>query len=526
MSSGIELQSELPNGQNINENEKYSQSLKFRFDSSQFKQVNISVKVEYAYDTFDSLKRNNERVTDDKIFDYTVSFQDVPEIKNKYSEYAHQQIVKDESMFFGRDQIIKRLFDSISVYDDNKYSMRDGSGIILFGQRRSGKTSILYHLKKKIIENAHYTIVVDLGSTGNSIDEESNLTDEKEMQDRNSTMTLSLLYQTIISKIKSYIFFESNIEEIKELDDKIKAYEEESGTKLFPPDEAFQTNTNCRILFNNFWDTFYNIISKNDSLKKFRVVIMIDEFTYFYAAIKQKYLPDNFMQTLKAILAGSLITLIVAGQDNTIEFMGQYVNEFMSFHKEWVTFLEEEDSYKMVTEPIGEDRIDPDAAKKLYIFTKGSPFLLMDVCSKLVNWMNENKILKLSGSLPDDFLTLRYMKSYEFKEDLFEPQYKDAGRLEWTSDIKMVLGLIARSTSKGVVPDLVPWGEYNDYATITDDMLEKRDISCEKMHEILERLEKRDVIERQDGYQDKYRIKIPLCREWILRRGGTEYGNE
>lgn len=253
---------------------------------------------------------------------------------------------------------------------------------------------------------------------------------------------------------------------------------------------------------------------------------MIDEFTYFNAAIQQKYLPNNFMEILKAILAGSLITLVVAGQDNTIEFMDQYVNEFMSFHKEWVTFLGEDDSYKMVTEPIGENRIDPDAAKKLYIFTKGSPFLLMDVCSKLVNWMNENKILKLSGSLPDDFLTLKYMKDYEFKEDLLEPQYKDAGRTEWTPEIKMVLGLIARSTSKGVVSDLVPWNEYYDYATITDDMLEERGILSEKMHEILERLVKRDVIERQDGYQDKYRIKIPLCREWILRRGGTEYGNE
>ena len=132
---------------------------------------------------------------------------------------------------------------------------------------------------------------------------------------------------------------------------------------------------------------------------------------------------------------------------------------------------------------------------------------------------------KFSGSLPDDFL-IDYMAKPEFNEDLLEPLYVDAGRLDWTSDIKMVLGLIARGTSKTVLPNLVPWDEYNDYATVTDDILENKGISTDRMCEILERLKNREVIEKMDGNQNKYRIKIPLCREWILRRGGSAYGNK
>ena len=526
LSQGVELLSELPQGQNVNEGEKYSQSLKFRLNMPDSEQINISIHVSYYYETFDRIKRNPERSHDSKKFEYTISFQDVPVIENKYKSYARKQGVKDKSMFFGRDQDIQKIFDAITVHDENNVcSLIGGNGFVLFGQRRSGKTSILDYLLRKIVSEAKYTIIVDFGSSGKSISKKSEALTEEELQNQNAKMTLQLMYHKIISDIKNYIEFNNNnIAEIGELDQKIQNYQKKTNKEVFPSIEDFK-NYDPQILFNDFLEVFSQIIKSDDSLKKFRVVIFIDEFTYFNAAIQEKKLPSNFMEIWKGILADSLITLVVAGQDNMIEFMSSYANEFMSFDRLWVTFLLEEYSKKMIMEPIGENRIDVDAAHKLHIFTAGSPFLLMDVCSELVNWMNMNKILKLSGSLPDDFLIV-YMNNHEFNEDLLQPLYVDAGRPEWESDIKMVLGLIARGTSKGVLTNIVPWNEYDEYANVTDDMLEDNGISADKMCEILERLVKREVIEKKDGSQDKYRIKIPLCREWILRRGGSEYGNK
>lgn len=526
---GVTLQSQPPIGQNVDEGEKYSQSLTFRLDTPEIQQVEISVRLEYSYDAFDNLKQANERRNSEKTVTYTVSFQDVPKLANRYREYAKQQTVKDKSMFFGREQIIAKLFEAISVMNENgSYKLRGGNGIVLYGQRRSGKTSILYHLKEKICRDMDHTVVVDLGSSGKAISNTGSLQlSEDELQERNRNMTMETMYHLIISGIQSYI--EDNrydVPALAELYQRIQSYEQETGKTVFPDAEAFMNGMNSQLLFNDFIKKFTLIAKPEDPENGFRIVILIDEFTYFNSAIQQGRLPRNFMEIWKGIVSDSFITLIAAGQDNMVEFIEGYVNEFSSFHREWVTFLSKDASYKMVTEPIGTDRIDPDAADKLYRITAGSPFLLMDVCAELVDWMNDNKILKLSGSQPDDFLVGKYMKEYGFKQDLFEPQYMDAGRLAWTDSIKKALGLIARSTSKKVSSSQIPWNEFDQYALIKDEALEDRGIGAAMMHEILERLVKRQVIEAQEGYQNRYRIKIPLCREWILRRGGAEYGNE
>lgn len=44
------------------------------------------------------------------------------------------------------------------------------------------------------------------------------------------------------------------------------------------------------------------------------------------------------MEILKGIVSDSFITMVIAGQDNMVEFMEQYMNEFSSFQREWVTF--------------------------------------------------------------------------------------------------------------------------------------------------------------------------------------------
>lgn len=531
VTGGVSIISSLPMAQNVDEGEKYSTSLAFRLDNSNVSQVDISIKVEYSFDAFTNY--TNERRSCTKRFNYTVTFREVESIVNKYRQYAGKQTVRDKSMFFGRDTLIQKLYDAISITNsENSDVLNGGNGIVLYGQRRSGKTSILHHLKEKIINNMLNTIVVDFGSIAlaiSSIENSDELNeeemDEEKIQRHNSDMTLQTMYYTIIHGVRAFIRMQNSAIYDK-LKADIKSYEIENNEMFFPNSELFANAQNPQLIFNAFLDRFRSVARVDDLKQGFRIVIIIDEFTYFNTAIKSKKLPYNFMEILKGIVSDSFITMVIAGQDNMVEFMEQYMNEFSSFQREWVTFLEKDASFKMVTEPIGEDRIDPESAEKLYRFTAGSPYLLMLICCKLVDWMNENKIYKLASSLLDDFLSDKYMKDYEFKEDLLEPQYKDAGRIEWTEKIKLVLGLIARQNSKKVSSNVIPWAEFDDYAIIRDDMLKDRGVSPEEMHEILERLVKRQVIETQEGYLNRFRIKIPLCREWILRRGGSEYGNE
>lgn len=527
VTDGVSFISQLPEAQNVDEGKNYSKSLKFRLDNSSIDQVDITIEVEYSFDTFDTFTdyTNEKRSCS---FPYTVTFREVESIPNKYRPYAGKQTVRDESMFFGRETLIRKLYDSISTKNsENRDVLNGGNGVVLYGQRRSGKTSILYHLKEKIIKNMKNTIVVDFGGASKAIDDKENSEgmNEKDIQQSNSVMTLQNMYFTIICEVKEFIR-KTDTDIFNKLKEDIRAYENENNEKFFPNSESFENAQNPQMIFNAFLDRFRSVARVDDPINGFRIVIIIDEFTYFNEAIEKKKLPYNFMEKLKGIVSDSFITMVIAGQDNMVEFMERYMNEFSSFQREWVTFLEKDASFKMVTEPIGEERIDPESVEKLYRFTAGSPYLLMLICCKLVDWMNENKIYKLESSLLDDFLADEYMKDYEFKEDLLEPQFKDAGRIEWTEKIKLVLGLIARQNSKKVSPKVIPWTEFDDYATINDDMLKDREVLPNEMHEILERLVKRQVIEKQEGSSNRFRIKIPLCREWILRRGGSKYGNE
>ena len=532
ITKGVTNNSSLPLAQNVDEGEKYSKSLIFSLNTPDISQVDISIKMDYNFDVFTNY--TNERRSCTKTFNYTVTFRDVECIANKYRQYAGKQTVRDRSMFFGRDMLIQKLYDAISITNNESGDvLNGGNGVVLYGQRRSGKTSILHHLKEKIISNMLNTIVVDFGSIAlaiSSIDNNDEMIEEEaneeKIQRHNSDMTLQNMYYTIIQGVRAFIRRKQDSTIYNKLKDDIKTYELENNEVFFPNSEMFATTKNPQLIFNAFLDRFRSVAKVDDLKHGFRIVIIIDEFTYFNTAIENKKLPSNFMEILKGIVSDSFITMVIAGQDNMVEFMEQYMNEFSSFQREWVTFLEKDASFKMVTEPIGAERIDPESAEKLYRFTAGSPYLLMLICCKLVDWMNDNKIYNLASSLLDDFLADKYMTDYEFKEDLLEPLYKDAGRIEWTEKIKLVLGLIARQNSKKVSTGIIPWAEFDEYVIIRDDVLKDRGISPEEMHEILERLVKRQVIETQEGSLNRFRIKIPLCREWILRRGGSEYGNE
>ncbi len=64
-------------------------------------------------------------------------------IPNPYASWADSQEVKDSDMFFGRDDLIQTMVTTLSQTIQAK-------GFVIYGQRRSGKSSILYHLSRAL----------------------------------------------------------------------------------------------------------------------------------------------------------------------------------------------------------------------------------------------------------------------------------------------------------------------------------------------------------------------------------------
>lgn len=89
-------------------------------------------------------------------------------IKNPYAVYAQGGIVGDKFMFYGRDELVTNIAEAICT------TRLQSKAIIIYGQKRSGKSSILYHLKEQL-QQEHDLLVLDLGSIGAVLDTESSV---------------------------------------------------------------------------------------------------------------------------------------------------------------------------------------------------------------------------------------------------------------------------------------------------------------------------------------------------------------
>ncbi|WP_322816632.1 AAA family ATPase [Chloroflexus sp.] len=70
-------------------------------------------------------------------------------------------------MFFGRDELIANIAKTLqSSYHQSKC-------VIIYGQKRAGKSSILYHLKTRLQSNKDM-LILDVGNIGSILDEQSN----------------------------------------------------------------------------------------------------------------------------------------------------------------------------------------------------------------------------------------------------------------------------------------------------------------------------------------------------------------
>jgi hypothetical protein len=72
-------------------------------------------------------------------------------IPNPYEKLANGGPVTDRSMFYGRNEFIDRITDAIISTESKQ--------VVIYGQKRSGKSSVLYHLKKSL-ENTQKTFCI------------------------------------------------------------------------------------------------------------------------------------------------------------------------------------------------------------------------------------------------------------------------------------------------------------------------------------------------------------------------------
>ena len=400
---------------------------------------------------------------------------DFEDIENPYAAYAEGGIVGDPDMFFGRAELIQNIASVI------RESRLQSKCVMVFGQKRSGKSSVLHHLKTRLQKDADL-LVLDLGNIGS-------------IQDDNSSV--QLLYQ-ILKGI------------LTELEYAVEDRVDEGFSPLalsVPNDGEFYEHPAPLQCFEETFGKLKRLASKRADWRGVRVVLLIDEFQYIYSQIVAGKISESFMKNWKALLQANYFNAVLVGQDVMPKFKLRFPNEFGTTQDERVTYLKPEDARRLIDEPIriggrqGESRYRENAVERILNLTAGSPFYIQIICNRLVEYMNgkrarlvteadveqvKNELIRGVNALAlDKFDNL--INSGDTSEDAISDE-----------DALKILKTIADNSGTGPCHRDRMDGEIS-VDTILDDLV------------------KRDVVECDRGQY--YRIRVGLFNEWLIVNG-------
>ena len=446
----------------------------FKINDKVLKEQLFSIKIQITY----QFKKNmSEIFEEESIYEIPVELctNDFEPIDNKFEAHKNGSEVKDKEMFYGRDEEIENIINQITSQNGKKC-------LALYGQTRTGKSSLLYHIERRLREkDAKGNIILNIGSIGNDDLKGSDITSffcsllnalEKELHKKEHSELLNIINSSGI-----------DIDPYKLLEDK----------------------DNAQTYFNTIFEKVCDIVKGIDDYK-YNIIIMIDEFTYIYDWIRKNEMTDRFMKFWKAFIQKNDIFAIIIGQDHMMKFINdvRFTNDFGAVDTQKVTYLKEEYAKKLMYEPIlynGENRYKDGALDRLYELTSGSAYLIMNLCAGLVDYLNEKHSRYITKAHIDDYINKNLSL---FDERFFQPQYDDKSDIENELQIseknKEILKKIAQASNKR------EWA-YLDSICDTDED-----------RKLLENLKERDVIIIMDGTRCK--IKVSLYKEWIIKKYG------
>ena len=397
-------------------------------------------------------------------------------IKNPYARYAEGGVVGDPNMFFGRGELIRNIAQAIQE------SRLQSKCVMVFGQKRSGKTSVLHHLKMSL-EKDKELLVLDLENIG-------------AIQDKNSS--IPLLYQilkSILTKLEYAIEDRTN--------------DGFSSLNLPIPDDFEFYQHPAPLQY--FQDTFTRLkrkFSAQEDWRDVRVVVLIDEFQYIYDRIVADEIPPSFMQNWKALLQANYFNAVLVGQDVMPKFKLSFPNEFGTTQDERVTYLKPDDARKLIDEPIrigerrDESRYREQSIERISGLTAGSPFYIQIICNRLVEYMNikhaelitEADVEQVKNELISGVNALGLDKF----DNLINSGDTSADAISDEDTLKILKAIADNSRTGPCHRDRIVCETSSSVDTILDD------------------LEKRDVVGRRE---QSYQIQVGLFKEWLIVNG-------
>jgi len=392
---------------------------------------------------------------------YSVS--EFEEIQNPFSATADSGPVQDDKMFYGRTEYIEGIKNAV-IESSSKC-------VIIYGQKRSGKSSVLFHLKKQLNQSTNaFCISFSLG----------------EIVDDLSAQTF---YYKILSEIEDSLDGIINVEK-----------------PAFTAPTLSELREAPSIVFNDYMKKFQKSCLTTNGWKNRNLVLLLDEFTYIYTAIQKKFLSEQFMKTWKSLIEKSYFSSVLIGQDIMPKFKKAFQNEFGIAEDKRLSYLSKNDAKKLIEEPVWDDKRNRSrylgkALDLILDYTSSNPYYVQIFCARLVDYMNNQKAISVTeadvGDVAQTFIKGEQSLSIDKFDNLITAGDADLEIIKPEDTLQMLKEIaIASKNLDSCSRDAIKLGDKDKENQILTDLQSREVISCPQ--------------------PNFYKINVRLFKEWLL----------
>jgi len=358
--------------------------------------------------------------------------------------------LKSGDMFYGRQDVFAYIREHLlGTYQNNI--------IVLHGQRRTGKTSVLYRLPE-VLAASHYCVLLDM--------------------------------QGIAVRSESELFYT--------LSDEIAyALDKAAVPVTLPPRAEYDAQPEFTFR-SRFLRGLYPTLGEK------HLLLMLDEFEELQRHVEEGHIGPGIFPFLRTIMQHERpVDFIFSGTHKLEDLAAEYWSILFNIatYKQ-ISFLERAEVERLIVEPVAPFGMeyDPLAIRHIHGVTAGHPFLTQLVCHEMVAYHNESERSYITVADVDTVLE----RIAERGEAHFK--YVWAG-----ADGPERLALLA----------LAELLAHTDAATAAEiaarTQSRRQSFDAESALRALIRLESRDIVARTAPGSERFRFHVDLVRRWVAR---------
>lgn len=368
--------------------------------------------------------------------------------------------LRSGEMFVGRQDIFEFVQEHLlGAYQNNV--------IVLHGQRRTGKTSILYRLQEMLTET-HVAILVDMqGKAARGMaDFLYDLSDDICYNLENRGISIDLPERAAYEAAPEFTFRSRFLRAV-------------TGRLGQPGDSAHEGAGGRNLL------------------------LMFDEFEELQKRVEDGRLEPEIFPFLRNLMQHeSQIDFVFSGTHKLEELGAEYWSILFNIAAyKRITFLDPDEVRRLASEPVAEFGMeyDPLAMDRIIQVTAGHPYFAQVVCHEMVAYHNETERSYITVSCVDRVLE----RIIERGEAHFK--YIWAGSTRDEHNVMLALADLLPDADASATP-----------MQLTEELERKgRELQNEELTRAMAALQTKDILSRHGPQSNLYRFKIDLIRRWI-----------